>query len=370
VFSKHPALVLNMSRKVILPVWHNISADQIRKYSPTLSDRIAVTSNYGLETVVAELLRAMGTPVRSVGTTPGEFIPRPIISSSPLKRLKQWEVVGLIIAILSCIAAWLALPQIQDLFVGANSLKTAPSPTPLLIQPQLSTETPDLTPTSTRILAQELINRPIAFMSSRHDSNGDIFVSGADGRNLKRLTSDAFRDEEPSWSPNGSHIAFASDRGDGYLDIFVMNADGGEVHNLTNNLVATNPDWSPDGKQIAFDSSHEGNSDIYVMNADGSELRNVTNNPANDRRPSWSPDGNSIAFESDRDGRNIFIMGVDGSLPKNITNDKFFYGFPAWSPSGKQIAFVSDQDGDLDIFLMNIDGTQITNLTNNPAENF
>ena len=33
--------------KVILPVWHNITAEQIRAYSPTLADRIAVSSSQG-----------------------------------------------------------------------------------------------------------------------------------------------------------------------------------------------------------------------------------------------------------------------------------------------------------------------------------
>jgi len=45
--------------KVILPVWHNIIAEQVRKYSPTLADRVAVSSNRGLERVVGELLRVI-----------------------------------------------------------------------------------------------------------------------------------------------------------------------------------------------------------------------------------------------------------------------------------------------------------------------
>jgi len=48
-----------LGKKIILPVWHNITADQVREYSPTLADRIAVTTDKGLEQVVAELLRAM-----------------------------------------------------------------------------------------------------------------------------------------------------------------------------------------------------------------------------------------------------------------------------------------------------------------------
>lgn len=45
--------------KVVLPVWHNISVDKIREYSPTLADRIAVSSERGLEHVVSELLRVV-----------------------------------------------------------------------------------------------------------------------------------------------------------------------------------------------------------------------------------------------------------------------------------------------------------------------
>ena len=45
--------------KVVLPVWHNISADQIREYSPTLADRVAVSSDRGLEHIVSELLKVL-----------------------------------------------------------------------------------------------------------------------------------------------------------------------------------------------------------------------------------------------------------------------------------------------------------------------
>jgi formylglycine-generating enzyme required for sulfatase activity len=46
-------------QKVILPVWHNITAEQIKEYSPTLADRLVAGSDRGLEDVVAELLRVI-----------------------------------------------------------------------------------------------------------------------------------------------------------------------------------------------------------------------------------------------------------------------------------------------------------------------
>jgi hypothetical protein len=46
--------------KIILPVWHNVGAEQIRAYSPTLADRLATSSTKGLEHVTGELLKAIG----------------------------------------------------------------------------------------------------------------------------------------------------------------------------------------------------------------------------------------------------------------------------------------------------------------------
>lgn len=48
--------------KVVLPVWHNITVSEVRRHSPTLADRLAISSSKGVSTVVGELLRV----VRSV----------------------------------------------------------------------------------------------------------------------------------------------------------------------------------------------------------------------------------------------------------------------------------------------------------------
>lgn len=46
-------------QKIILPVWHDITADAIRAYSPTLADRVAVRSSVGLERVTAQLMQVL-----------------------------------------------------------------------------------------------------------------------------------------------------------------------------------------------------------------------------------------------------------------------------------------------------------------------
>jgi hypothetical protein len=56
--------------KVILPVWHNIDRAGVVDRSPTLADRLAVSSAKGLEYVVAELVRAMQRDDPSLPTAP------------------------------------------------------------------------------------------------------------------------------------------------------------------------------------------------------------------------------------------------------------------------------------------------------------
>ncbi|MGZ5491672.1 MAG: TolB family protein, partial [Nitrososphaeraceae archaeon] len=79
-------------------------------------------------------------------------------------------------------------------------------------------------------------------------------------------------------------------------------------------------------------------------------------------------DGSKIAFNSTRDGNyEIYIMNVDGSGQTNLTNNSVGDYYPSFSPDGSQIAFSSDLDGggDDEIYLMNVDGTGQTRLTNN-----
>jgi Tol biopolymer transport system component len=132
-------------------------------------------------------------------------------------------------------------------------------------------------------------------------------------------------------------------------------------------------DTAPNGK-LAFSSSADGDHDIYTMNADGSELVNLTDafGPWIDDDPNWSPDGSKIVFASGRGGseghlfaNNVFVMNADGSDQVKLTfePDHLFSVQPSWSPDGTKLAFSSDREGDWEIFTMNPDGSEQTNVT-------
>ena len=214
----------------------------------------------------------------------------------------------------------------------------------------------------------------------------DIFVIDANGANRVNLTQGRHKSNSlPAWSPDGTKIAFVSNRDDN-KEIYVMNADGKNLKNLTLHLDSdTCPTWSPDGTKIAFWSRQVAGeipilSDIFVMDADGANRTNITQNPrASNRTPSWSPDGSKIAYAAARNidrvdpwnaNLDIFVMNADGTNPVRLTEDGRANWLPSWSPDGKRIVFDRTMLNDpiyADIYVINADGTGLVNLTQTPV---
>ena len=83
--------------------------------------------------------------------------------------------------------------------------------------------------------------------------------------------------------------------------------------------------------------------------------------------PPTIPGGQLIAFTSRRDGNEeIYVMNTDGSDPTNLTNHPAADNFPLWSPDGQRLAFVSDRSGKPEVYLMYDDGSGLVQLTDLP----
>jgi Tol biopolymer transport system component len=110
---------------------------------------------------------------------------------------------------------------------------------------------------------------------------------------------------------------------------------------------------------------------LYTINADGSNLIHLTSH-LQDQLPAWSPDGQRIAFASDRTSTNmdIFVINTDGTGLTQLTSDQAMDNFPTWSPDGQYIAFTSNRDPSTpygDIYIMRFDGTQVQRVTTDPT---
>lgn len=182
-----------------------------------------------------------------------------------------------------------------------------------------------------------------------------------------------------SFPPPG-HVVFVSDRLS-QADLYSMNGDGSNVIRLTGkdnsldvNPLFPKPSYAPGQRhQLVFSSKQGERLFLTAINLEGRDPVDIGGREWDNWDPSFAQDGQRLAFVSSRSGRpEIYIMQLDGSEVQLVTNDlvraaiggPVNIGSPTWSPNGRRLAFVvSEREGQSDIWLVNADGSAAVRLT-------
>ena len=74
-----------------------------------------------------------------------------------------------------------------------------------------------------------------------------------------------------------------------------------------------------------------------------------------DIRPAVSPDGKRVAFTSTRDGNyDIYVMNIDGSNVERVTSGDERDDYPAWHPDSARVVFVGERAGKFDLYMADV----------------
>ena len=202
----------------------------------------------------------------------------------------------------------------------------------------------------------------------------------ADGTDDRRLLETYDREvqiqEHPAWSPDGKRLVISgggNDTANSSKDLFVCDID--ETYRATQLRkiipgtavnIGEEPCWSPDGKQLCAVSTSER---IFIVDADGKNLSQILQvDGSYCHQPDWSPDGEWIAFSTDRDGNlEIYKVRVDGTELTRLTQSPGLDSRPRWSPDGRWLTFTSNRDGNSDVFVMRANGDDVQPLTRHTA---
>ena len=166
--------------------------------------------------------------------------------------------------------------------------------------------------------------------------NPDIFSSDLSTGQRRVVASYGGSNFSPAASPDGSKVAMILSK-DGRPDVYVSNADGSNLKRLTTGVEDSSPCWSPDGQWICFATKINALRRLAKVPADGGAVQVISTAGApNPTEPDWSPDNKWIAFTSQTSEFDICVMPADGSAPPTVLvrgQD------PSWSPNSRTLIF-------------------------------
>ena len=140
-----------------------------------------------------------------------------------------------------------------------------------------------------------------------------------------------------------------------------MKSDGSGARQATEGIpVLSYPAWHPDGRELAFVAQGANGYEILISGVrepfgvrklafafeSGSKLPHSIDYPFKEflYRIGYNPAGNKITFESNVSGNlEIWVMNSDGSDMSKITKGDKPHWNPVWSPDGKKIAYATEK---------------------------
>ena len=247
------------------------------------------------------------------------------------------------------------------------TLKPTSTPTPSPTTTETPTPTITYTPTPTFTPTNTLTPTPTEIGGGtgklffhKFIEVGEIYSVNIDGTNLTQIVENA---GEFAFSPTGDSIAYENHEG-----IWLINPDGSDQRQLISrpSTFHYGVEWFPDGNSLFINSywSKPYREIPFYLNLEGTVLSPI--NITDGENYQLSPDGNKIAFDLPQDkGRNIHIINVDGTNQTQITVGLRKNFYPIWSPDSSKIIYLAYTLSGPNIGLVNIDGSNEMILVEN-----
>jgi len=163
-----------------------------------------------------------------------------------------------------------------------------------------------------------------------------------------------------SFSPDGKKVAFSSMGGYKtyykYFDIYELDLETKKTNRVTSGKRAFHPDYSPDGKQIVYAANHLVTTQLFTWDVEKRKATQLTHETETVQfsNPRWSPDGKTIAVSMWKKGnRDIYLFDLQGNVVKQVTNDAAIDLSPVWSKDGAELFFTSDRTGITNVYRYN-----------------
>ena len=135
-------------------------------------------------------------------------------------------------------------------------------------------------------------------------------------------------------------------------------------------LVNARAQKAPDKPTIAVSADPREGGTIWLIDPDGANQRailDISGNPL-PLGLAWSPNGRKLVFHTEVKGNvDIYVMNADGRNLKQLTEEPAEDSWPQWHPGSRRIIFTSNRDDNFEIYVMTAEGEMIENLTNDPV---